>query len=126
MKIHYWGTAAAEGVPGIFCRCPRCVEAREKGGRYVRTRSQIMLDDALLVDFGPDTYMHSLKFGFDLSKLAHVFVTHSHSDHFYSTELIMRKGSYSKFTDVPTLVVHGSQDLCILPPQRHPLQDLRQ
>ena len=111
MKIHYWGTAAAEGVPGIFCTCPRCIEAREKGGRYVRTRSQLMLDDTLLVDFGADTYMHSLKYGKDLSRLAHVFVTHAHSDHFYPTELIMRRKGYSNSINVETLTVHGSPDL---------------
>lgn len=111
MKIHYWGTAAAEGVPGIFCTCPRCIEAREKGGRYIRTRSQLMLDDTLLVDFGADTYMHSLKYGADFSKLAHVFVTHSHEDHYYSIELLMRKPGFSKCVSAPTLTVHGSTDL---------------
>ncbi len=111
MKIHYWGTAAAEGVPGIFCTCPRCIEAREKGGRYIRTRSQLMLDDTLLVDFGADTYMHSLKYGADFSKLAHVFVTHSHEDHYYPIELLMRKPGFSKCVSAPTLTVHGSTDL---------------
>ena len=82
MRIQYWGTAAAEGIPGIFCGCDVCREAREKGGRYIRTRSQVLLDGVLLVDFGADTYMHSLQYGFDMSKLEHVLITHIHADHF--------------------------------------------
>ena len=111
MKIHYWGTAAAEGIPGVFCACPRCVEAREKGGRYVRTRSQLMLDDKLLVDFGADTYMHSLKYGADLSKLAHLFITHTHSDHFYPMELLIRREGYAHKMESQTLTVYGSTDV---------------
>jgi phosphoribosyl 1,2-cyclic phosphate phosphodiesterase len=114
MKIHYWGTAAAEGIPGIFCTCPRCIEAREKGDRYVRTRSQLMLDDTLLVDFGADTYMHSLKYGADLSRLAHVFVTHAHWDHFYPTEFIMRRKGFASIVSAPLLTIHGSPDLPVL------------
>ncbi len=111
MKIQYWGTAAAEGIPGIFCACPACVEAREKGGRYVRTRSQLMLDDRLLVDFGPDTYMHSLLYGIDLSRIAHVFITHVHMDHFYPLDFQMRRSGYSHNVAHDTLTVHGSPDI---------------
>ena len=111
MKIQYLGTAAAEGIPGIFCACPRCVEAREKGGRYVRTRSQLMLDDILLVDFGPDTYMHSLLYGIDLSRIAHVFITHAHMDHLYPLDFQMRRAGYSHNVAHDTLTVHGSPDI---------------
>lgn len=27
MKLIYFGTAAAEGFPGVFCRCSYCEEA---------------------------------------------------------------------------------------------------
>ena len=111
MKIQYLGTAAAEGIPGIFCACPTCVEAREKGGRYVRTRSQLMLDDILLVDFGPDTYMHSLLYGIDLSRIAHVFITHAHMDHLYPLDFQMRRVGYSHNVAHDTLTVHGSPDI---------------
>ena len=80
-KIQYWGTAAAEGVPGIFCNCETCRLAREEKGRKIRTRSQILINDDLLVDFGPDTYMHTLRYDFDLSRLPHVLITHPHEDH---------------------------------------------
>ena len=111
MKLQYFGTAAAEGIPAIFCDCPVCQEARKKKGRYIRTRSQAMIDDKLLVDFNADTYMHSLKYGVNLSKLEHLFVTHVHEDHYYPTELLNRRKGYSPIVATPLLTVHGSEDL---------------
>jgi len=111
MKLQYWGTSAAEGIPGVFCGCSVCREAREKRGRYIRTRSQVLLDDSLLVDFGADTYMHSLKYGFDMSRLEHVMITHVHYDHFYPHELVMRKVGYSHNMLSSVLTLHGSPDI---------------
>ena len=111
MKIWYWGTAAAEGIPGIFCRCDVCKEAREKGDRYVRTRSQLLVDDTLMMDFNADTYMHSLKYGFDLSTLKNVIITHSHGDHYYSWDFLMRGKGFSHGIDDYALTVHGSEDI---------------
>ncbi len=110
MKIQYWGTAAAEGVPGIFCSCDVCKAARIKKGRHIRTRSQVLINDDLLVDFGPDTYAHTLKYDFDMSRLEHVIITHPHEDHFYPDELTNRLSAYSKAPDAPTLVVHGAEE----------------
>ena len=63
MKIQYLGTAAAEGWPALFCRCKACKEAARLGGKNLRTRSQAIIDDCLLVDFPPDTYLHMLRDG---------------------------------------------------------------
>lgn len=38
MKITYYGTAAGEAWPGVFCRCELCEKARALGGRNIRTR----------------------------------------------------------------------------------------
>ena len=111
MKIKYWGTAAAEGIPGIFCACPVCVEARKKGGRFARSRSQVMLDDVLLVDFGPDSYSNSLKYGFDLSKLTDLLITHTHMDHYSPFEFIMRLRGFCNPMETECLTIHGSPDI---------------
>ena len=55
MKLQYFGTAAAEGWPALFCGCDACRRAREAGGRNIRTRSQALIDDKLLIDFPADT-----------------------------------------------------------------------
>jgi phosphoribosyl 1,2-cyclic phosphate phosphodiesterase len=111
MKIKYWGTAAAEGIPGIFCACPVCVEAREKGGRFVRSRAQVLFDDELLVDFGPDSYSNSLKYGFDLSKLTDLLITHTHMDHYSPFEFLMRLRGFCNPMENECLTIHGSPDI---------------
>ena len=111
MKLQYFGTAAAEGIPSVFCGCPVCVEARKMKGKYLRTRSQAMIDDTLLIDFNADAYIHSLTYDVDLSKLEHLFITHVHEDHYYPTEFLNRREGYSHAMQTPTLTVHGSEDL---------------
>lgn len=110
MKIKYWGTAAAEGVPGIFCNCETCRLAREHKGRKVRSRSQLMINDELMIDFGPDTYSNSLKYDFNLTHLEHLLITHPHEDHLYSEELWHRLKGYACEIGTPSLTVHGSED----------------
>lgn len=90
MRLRYLGTAAAEGLPAVFCNCPVCAEARRLGGRDLRTRSQAIVNEDLLIDLPPDTYAHYLAYGFDLPNITDLLVTHSHTDHFYATELEMR------------------------------------
>ena len=111
MKITYWGTAAAEGIPCLFCGCKVCKEAREKGGKYIRTRSQVLIDDTLLIDFNADTYSNAMRSRFDTSRLEHILITHVHGDHYYAKELCNRGINYSKEMPVETLTVHGTPDL---------------
>ncbi|MBQ8881810.1 MAG: hypothetical protein IJY70_00245 [Clostridia bacterium] len=112
MKIKYWGTAAAEGVPAIFCSCDICKYARKAGGRNVRTRSQLCVDDKFLIDFGADTYMHSLKYGFDMSKLHTVLITHTHGDHYYPIELLNRRVGFAHGEEIDTpLTIYGSSGI---------------
>ena len=61
MKIKFLGTAAAEAMPAPFCVCENCKRAMKLGGRNIRTRSQALVDDALLIDFPCDTYFHMIK-----------------------------------------------------------------
>lgn len=96
MKITYYGTAAAEGIPALFCYCKTCEEARKRGGKDFRTRSQALIDDTLLIDLPPDTYMHVLQGGLPLHKIRHCLVTHAHFDHLLSSELSMRATDFAK------------------------------
>ncbi len=91
MKIQYLGTAAAEGIPAIFCECDVCQKARELGGKNLRTRSQALINDDLLVDFPPDTYWHYVQHKFSMNKVKNCIITHSHSDHLYPDDIVMRK-----------------------------------
>ena len=90
MTIKFLGTIAAEGGPALFCNCSYCKEAQRRGGKDIRTRSQILINDDLLVDFPADTYLHKLRYNLDLSKIRYLLVTHSHHDHFYPEDLFSR------------------------------------
>lgn len=90
MKIKYLGTAAAEAIPAVFCKCETCRKSRALGGKNIRTRSQALIDGKLLIDLPCDTYMHSIIHGIDLSDIKSCIITHAHSDHVYPDELWCR------------------------------------
>ncbi len=95
MKITYLGTAAAEGFPAVFCNCEYCREAKRIGGKNVRSRSQAIINNDLLIDLPADTYSHFLNNNIDGDAIKYLLVTHSHSDHFYERELEMRQGVFA-------------------------------
>ena len=95
MKFQYLGTGAAEGVPAVFCHCPACREIRRRGESEFHSRSQLLIDGEVCVDFPPDAYYHSLRFGADLAAVRYLLVTHSHMDHFYAHDFILRGYKYA-------------------------------
>lgn len=103
MKFRFLGTAAAEGVPAIFCNCDVCKKAREIGGKEIRTRSQSIINDDFLIDLPADTYMHFLTNGIEGHKIKYLFITHSHQDHFYTEEFNMRKNGFAHNMEATTL-----------------------
>lgn len=109
MKIKYLGTAAAEGIPAIFCDCENCVKSAELGGRNIRTRSQALVDGKILIDFPADTYAHFLRYKLPLSKIKTCIVTHSHSDHLYAAETEMRKKGFAHIEDGQPIVFYSDK-----------------
>ena len=89
MKIKFLGTAAYDAVPSPFCRCKTCLESRALGGRNLRTRSQALINDDLLMDFNPDTISHFLRYGIDTEKINTCLITHSHCDHLYPDDILI-------------------------------------
>ncbi len=94
MKITYLGTAAAEGWSAMFCRCEYCMQAMKAGGRNLRTRSQALINDDLLIDFPADSLQHLQKNNLDFSAVTTLIVTHSHMDHFMPVDLHLRNSEY--------------------------------
>lgn len=95
MKITYLGTAASMGFPGVFCNCRFCREARRLGGKNIRTRSQSLINDDLLIDFPADSYGHFLNNGIEPDKIKYLLITHSHRDHLCTDDLDTRHGVYA-------------------------------
>jgi len=100
MHLKYYGTAAAEGIPGMFCTCPVCRESLRLGGKNLRTRSQALVDGRLLLDFPPDTYDHMLRGGLDLPSIHAVLLTHAHQDHLYAEDFENRKPGFAHVGEV--------------------------
>lgn len=90
MKLTFLGTAAAEAFPGVFCNCEHCIACRKLKGKNIRTRSQAIVNDDLLIDLPADTLHHFLTNDIEGDKIKYLLVTHSHSDHFYPNELHFR------------------------------------
>lgn len=111
MKIKYLGTAAAEGWPALFCECQSCQKARELMGKNIRTRSQVLIDESLLIDFPPDVYMHALKEKLHLSAIESLLITHSHQDHFYPYDLILRGQPYGHSQIANRLDIYGNDSV---------------
>ena len=109
MKIKYLGTAAAEGIPALFCECDTCKKAKRLGGKNIRTRSQTIIDNKILIDFPSDTYMHYLKYDFPLSRIKTCLITHSHCDHLYVDDAIMRDDICSHISNKETLIFYSAE-----------------
>ena len=99
MKIKFLGTGASEAIPALFCECDTCKMARQLGGKNIRTRAQALVDDKLLIDFGPDTNYHAIQNGLELAKIKHCLITHAHSDHLYLDDMEKRNVGFAYISD---------------------------
>lgn len=116
MKFQFLGTAAAEGIPSMFCDCEVCRISRERGGRHLRSRAQAVVDGKLLIDFGPDTYFHFTRFGLNLTDIENCLITHSHFDHLSTLELAVLQEWGAHPREGYRFNLFGSRDLeCIKP-----------
>nr|MDO8116849.1 MBL fold metallo-hydrolase [Candidatus Sigynarchaeota archaeon] len=110
MKLTFLGTGAAEAYPAIFCNCNNCQRARILGGRNLRCRSSILVNDDLIIDYGPDTSAQCVRFNVDLTRVKNILITHSHPDHLQARDMIQRKlGARQKGT-LEMLVLWGNQE----------------
>ena len=107
-QIRFLGTSAAEGVPAPFCACPGCAAARAEGGRALRSRQSLLIDDILLIDLGPDSFARALWRGLDLGAVRHILQTHSHRDHFCVEELANMQAPQALGREDVVLSLHGS------------------
>ena len=101
----------------MFCGCENCAKARALGGRNIRTRSQAIIDDTLLIDFPSDTFHHILNNDIDMFGISACLITHTHPDHMYPMDMRPDK-NYGK-----ALNVYGSGDVAdkisVIPEQYH-------
>lgn len=103
------GSAAAEGIPALFCDCRVCREAAARGGRDVRRRTSYNFGGDVQIDFGPDSLQAWQEHRDVLRRMRHVLVTHAHEDHLQPSDFVYK---YPGFAAVPALdgvlTIHGT------------------
>ena len=110
MKIKYLGTGAAEGIPALYCDCNICNNARRMQGKEIRTRAQALIDEQILLDFGPDSFWHSVRFNVNYGNIFTVLITHTHEDHLFFHDIYCRKRNRSLLPkSSPPMTIYGSK-----------------
>jgi phosphoribosyl 1,2-cyclic phosphate phosphodiesterase len=94
MRFTFLGTAASEGFPMEGCRCANCEAARERSSALVRKRALGLVNDDLLLDFGPDVLEACTAHGVALGRVRYCLVTHADWDHLYVQNLVRRAVEY--------------------------------
>ncbi|MCR5457395.1 MAG: hypothetical protein K6F14_04915 [Clostridiales bacterium] len=115
MKIKYLGTAAAEGIPGLFCQCPVCMTARKRGGRDIRSRTQAMIDETLMIDWPADSFYHMMNNVIHPELIKTLLFTHIHEDHYYPQDLGTRRQGFAHIDGCDPLTIVGSSDILTAP-----------
>lgn len=103
MKITMLGTGAI-GYPLTFCNCENCQNARIYGGKSLRKRSSILINDDLIIDIGPDVQSAMMMYHKDMGKVKYILQTHIHTDH-YDEGLLISRIPYMKMKNHPLLEI---------------------
>jgi len=82
MELLFLGSGAGELWPSLFCPCESCREAVRDRGTHRRNGSCLLVDGHFMFDLPPNVAMAALDLGVSLADVFHLFVTHSHQDHF--------------------------------------------
>lgn len=94
MRVTFLGTAAANAFPEAFCQCGNCEQARALGGRSLRKRSSVLVNDDLLIDLSPDLHTASQFHGIRLTGVRYCLQTHFHADHMDLSQLLSRSPGF--------------------------------
>jgi phosphoribosyl 1,2-cyclic phosphate phosphodiesterase len=107
MEITFLGTGAADCYPNAFCQCPNCEQARQLGGRSVRKRSAALVNNDLLIDFGPDIVTAAIQHRRPLTQVRYCLQTHAHDDHLDPSLIFARTQDFG-VEDAPRLHFYAS------------------
>ncbi|MBT2667842.1 carbon-phosphorus lyase [Bacillus sp. ISL-4] len=94
MKLHFLGSAASEGIPNPFCKCGICEKSRIEKGKNIRTRSAVIIDETIQIDFPPEYSYQVMRDNIDVTKITELIFTHTHPDHFNVGDLFSRMEGY--------------------------------
>ena len=81
MKITVLGSGGF-AYPLVFCECNYCKQARILGGKNIRKRASLLINDEMIIDMTSDCQTAMNMYGKDMSKAKYLLQTHTHLDHF--------------------------------------------
>ncbi len=114
MQVTFLGTGAAPSMPIPFCTCHVCLDARRVGGKNLRRRSSIIINDDLLVDIGPDIATASFEHNVSLAGINVCLQTHAHEDHLDAEFIISRHAEYGTIVSSDLLFVGSGETLKVV------------
>ncbi|MEI6500648.1 MAG: MBL fold metallo-hydrolase [Armatimonadota bacterium] len=89
-------------------------------------RSAYSIDGQVQIDFGPDALVQMWRFGIDHAKTRHLFITHSHDDHFLPLNLLFRQPGFAKLPEGNVLRLYGNDMVRHVTDQSHVTRSLAQ
>lgn len=110
MRITVLGSGGF-GYPLTFCDCEYCKKARILGGKNIRKRASLLVNDEMIIDLTPDCQVAMNMYGKDMGKVKFLLQTHTHLDHFDINQFTTLDFKYAtKRKDRLTLVC---SELCL-------------
>lgn len=95
-------------MPILFCACRVCTDARRIGGKNLRKRSSLLINDDLMVDIGPVIAAASFQHQISLAGIGICLQTHPHADHLDIEFILSRHAEYG--TTVSGELLLGGSD----------------
>ena len=115
MRVRFLDTAVADGYPNPFCACDNCQQARTAGGKSLRRRGALLVNDDVLLDLGPDVVVATQAQRLNLTRLRHCLQTHEHEDHLHPA-LFLAHSPATGVPDAPRLHFYAAAPLIDLIP----------
>lgn len=114
MKIKFLGTGASQGIPSPFCKCRICENARILGNKEIRSRSGLMIDREIMIDYSPDNFFRAAINSVDFTEIKYFLISHGHYDHFEVKDLVESRALEREWTGKPqsTYFIYGNKKVC--------------
>jgi phosphoribosyl 1,2-cyclic phosphate phosphodiesterase len=112
MKIKFLGTGAALGIPAPFCSCRVCENARAKKGKDIRSRSGLIIDGQMMIDYSPDNFLRAALNGENLIGIKYFLITHDHFDHLDATALAESIDQGKSCNEQISRYFYGNEKVC--------------
>lgn len=110
MKITVLGSGGF-AYPLVFCDCEYCSKARSLGGKNIRKRASLLVNNEMIIDLTPDCQSSMNMYNEDMGKIKYLLQTHTHLDHFDINHFTSLDYKYAtKRNEILTLI--GSK-LCL-------------